>query len=116
MIAGAGGVVAAVLANQQEESSLLSITLGTLSGTTTTTGSVDSSSRGADNATNGMIERQNNNSGYQTAIQGLFATSAFGFLGAGVAYLVRNSVRTSIAKKREEKRLEDAQNEGEDKP
>ena len=116
LIAGAGGVVAAVLANQQGGSSLVSITSGTLSGPTTTTGSVDSSSRGADNATNGTIERQNNNSGYQTAIQGLFATSAFGFLGAGVAYLVRNGVRTSIAKKREEKRLEDAQNEGEDKP
>ena len=115
LIAGAGGVVAAVLANQHGGSNLLSITLGTLGGTTTTTDSVNSSSGGASNANDATIERRSN-SGYQTAIQGLFATSAFGFLGAGVAYLVRNSVRTSIAKKREEKRLEDAQNEGEDKP
>jgi len=115
LIAGAGGVVAAVLANQQGGSNLLSITLGTLSGTATTGGSTNLSSGDAGNANDATIERRIN-SGYQTAIQGLFATSAFGFLGAGVAYLVRNSVRTSIAKKREEKRLEDAQNEGEDTP
>jgi len=99
LIAGGGGIVAAVLTNHRVQSNFpLSVTLGTMSGLIRNNGDSVSSPSG------GASERR---SGYPSAVYGLFATSAFGFVGAGLAYLVRNQVRASIAETRE-KRLEDA--------
>lgn len=122
LIAGAGGLIATTLANQQGSGrglSFLSITLGTLTGSTN---SPSSSEEGAGGSSNGNgnntteIERHNEGSsnGYQSAIHGLFVTSAVSFMGAGVAYLVRNRVRANIATKREETSRGDASNDGQD--
>jgi len=115
-VAGMGGVITAALANQQGVGlNIFSITLGTLGGGSAVTntgssslsGSAGGSSSGSSNDT---TERRSN--GYQSAVNGLLATSAVGFLSAGVAYLVRNRVRSNIAAKREEKRQQEEAKEG----
>mmetsp|Transcript_30416 Transcript_30416/g.55168 ORF Transcript_30416/g.55168 Transcript_30416/m.55168 type:complete len:694 (-) Transcript_30416:26-2107(-) len=120
LIAGGGGIVAAVLANHQVGStSPLFVTLGIMSGSRRNADSGSSSSGGADgssgNANDEVPERQNGSSSQW--IQGLFATSAFGFVGAGFAYFIRNRARAVIAANRE-KVLKDApdREDGVDKP
>jgi len=117
-VAGMGGIITAAFANQQGIGlNILSITVGTLGGgLVANTGSSSSSSGSAGGSNSGssndaaVIERRSN--GYQSAINGMLATSAVGFLSAGVAYLVRNRVRSNIAAKREEKRQQEEAKEG----
>ena len=120
LIAGGGGIVAAVLADHQVGStSPLFVTLGIMSGSRRNVDSASSSSGGADrssdNANDAVPERQNGSSSQW--IQGLFATSAFGFVGAGFAYFIRNHARAVIAANRG-KLLKDApdREDGVDKP
>jgi hypothetical protein len=99
VIAGGGGIVASILADY----SLLS--LGFSSVNTISLGFISNAGRGNRNSSNGaMSERR---SSYIPAMYGFFATSAFGFIGAGVAYLVRNHARAAIATKREQQALID---------
>jgi len=116
-IAGMGGIITAAFANQQGIGlNILSITLDTFGrGLVANTGSSSSSSGGAGGSSsrgssNDTTERRSN--GYQSAINGMLATSAVGFLSAGVAYLVRNRVRSNIAAKREEKRQQEEAQDG----
>ena len=88
-IAGGGGIMAAILADRR------GLYLGFMGG----------AEGRNDDANDSISERR---SSYVPAIYGFFTTSAFGFVGAGVAYLVRNRVRAAVAAKREEKALMDA--------
>jgi hypothetical protein len=81
-IAGGGGIVA-ILADSRRLHS----------------GSIGGSEERTDSTNVLIVERQ---SRYVPALYGFFVTSAFGFIGAGVAYLVRNRVRAVITAKREE--------------
>ncbi|KAL7541216.1 hypothetical protein ACHAXR_010733 [Thalassiosira sp. AJA248-18] len=101
LIAGGGGIVAAVSSNGS--TSRLFVNLGTLSGSIRTADSASSSSRGTDESSGDA-----NAAASERWIHGLFATSAFGFASAGFAYLIRNRVRAEIAANRE-KRLKDEQ-------
>lgn len=94
IIAGGGGIVASILADY----SLLSLGFSNLN--TISLGFINNAERGDRNSSNGTISERR--SSYVPAVYGFFATSAFGFIGAGVAYLVRNRARAAIAAKREE--------------
>ena len=94
IIAGGGGIVASILADY----SLLSLGFSNLN--TINLGFINNAERGDRNSSNGTISERR--SSYVPAVYGFFATSAFGFIGAGVAYLVRNRARAAIAAKREE--------------
>ena len=114
-VAGVGGIITAAFANQQGIGlNILSITLGTLSGgSVANTGSSSSSgSAGGSNSGNSNDAAERRSNGYQSAVNGMLATSAVGFLSAGVAYLVRNRVRSNITAKREEKRQQEEAKEG----
>ena len=99
IIAGGGGIVASILADY----SLLSLGFSNLN--TISLGLINNAERGDRNSSNGTISERR--SSYVPAVYGFFATSAFGFIGAGVAYLVRNRARAAIAAKREEQALID---------
>ena len=99
IIAGGGGIVASILADY----SLLSLGFSNLN--TISLGFINNAERGDRNSSNGTISERR--SSYVPAVYGFFATSAFGFIGAGVAYLVRNRARAAIAAKREEQALID---------
>ena len=109
LIAGGGGIVAAVLANQQT----LVVTLGSMVGSIRNTGTASSTSGSNANASTSLERRTQLQS--NEWVQGLFATSAFGFASAGIAYLIRNRVRSNIAAKRETrlKNEQDRKDEGE---
>ena len=94
IIAGGGGIVASILADY----SFLSLGFGSVN--TISLGFINNAERGDRNSSNGTISERR--SSYVPAVYGFFATSAFGFIGAGVAYLVRNRARAAIAAKREE--------------
>jgi hypothetical protein len=89
LIAGGGGIVTAIVADSRRIHS----------------GSIGGTEGRADSTNVAIVERQ---SRYVPAFYGFFATSAFGFIGAGVAYLVRNRVRAAITAKREERASIDA--------
>lgn len=86
LLAGGGGIMAAALANPGR-----SIVLGIFGARTGNS----SSNGGAGGASD-----RDRSGGYQSLAHGLFATSAFGFVSAGVAYLARNQARASIAANR----------------
>ena len=111
-LAGGGGIVAAAVANHQGSTPPLLITLGVMSGQVTS-GSSSSGSGSSNSANDTGIERQWHGHSSSQWIYGLFATSASGFVGAGIAYFVRNRVRATIAANREE-RLKDAQRDTDD--
>jgi hypothetical protein len=94
IIAGGGGIVASILADY----SFLSLGFGSVN--SISLGFINNVERGDYNTRNSTISERR--SSYIPAVYGFFATSAFGFIGAGVAYLVRNRARAAIAAKREE--------------
>lgn len=65
--------------------------------------SSDGVGRGNSNGSDAAPERR---SGYDLTLYGLFTTSALGFAGAGIAYLVRNRARAVIAANRDVKGVE----------
>ncbi len=95
IIAGGGGIVAAMFA-QLQFSSPLTITLGSMRG--------DDRALHANNSVSGgnSVRMSSGGASYRF-VHGLFATSAIGFLSAGISYLIRNQVRASIASNRENK-------------
>lgn len=96
-VAGGGGILAALVSSSP---TTLSITMGSLVNSNTSrevsAGDVASSSTSAD-----LRDRTLTNQ----MVNGLLATSVFGFASAGVSYLIRNRVRAAIAEKRQ-KRLQ----------
>lgn len=99
IIAGGGGIVASILADY----SFLSLGFGSVN--TISLGFINNVERENHNSSNSTISERR--SSYIPVVYGFFATSAFGFIGAGVAYLVRNRARAVIASKREEQALID---------
>lgn len=92
-VAGGGGILAAVVSS----SSPFSIALGTFSGLVSS-----NASRGGANGNTTIgdaVDRRNQNS--SQLVNGLLTTSVFGFVGAGISYLIRNRVRGAIAEKRQ---------------
>ena len=92
-IAGGGGIMAAILADRRGLHNFGSSAGGGAGG------------RNYDNASDAISAERR--SRYVPAVYGLFATSAFGFVGAGAAYFLRNRVRAAIAAKRNEQALMD---------
>ena len=92
-IAGGGGIMAAILADRRGLYNFGSSAGGGAGG------------RNGDNASDAISAERR--SRYVPAVYGLFATSAFGFVGAGAAYFLRNRVRAAIAAKRDEQALMD---------
>lgn len=99
IIAGSGGIVASILADL----SFLSLGFGSVN--TISLGFINNVERGNHNSRNSTVSERR--SSYIPVVYGFFATSAFGFIGAGVAYLVRNRARAAIAAKRLEQALID---------
>lgn len=104
LIAGGGGIVATFLSHRQ-----VPFDSPGASGSTRPSNLSRPSLDGVDGSnSSGNDLRSEHRSGYVMTLYGLFATSALGFAGAGVAYLVRNRARAVIAEKRQVKRLDDA--------
>ena len=87
-VAGGGGIMAAILADRRGQYNFGFSAGGGAGG------------RNDDNASDTISAERR--SRYVPAVYGLFATSAFGFVGAGAAYFLRNRVRAAIAAKRDE--------------
>jgi hypothetical protein len=92
-VAGGGGIMAAILADRRGQYNFGFSAGGGAGG------------RNDDNASDTISAERR--SRYVPAVYGLFATSAFGFVGAGAAYFLRNRVRAAIAAKRDEQALMD---------
>ncbi|KAL7495525.1 hypothetical protein ACHAWT_007221 [Skeletonema menzelii] len=92
-VAGGGGILAALVSSSP---TTLSITLGSMVNRNTSAGETASRSTPGDSR-NQTLSNQ--------LVNGLLATSMFGFASAGVSYLIRNRVRASLAEKRQ-KRLQ----------
>jgi len=96
-VAGGGGVLAALVSSSP---TTLSITLGSMVNSNASREGSSGEMAGSSTA----VDRQNQTLSNQL-VNGLLATSVFGFASAGVSYLIRNRVRVAIATKRQ-KRLE----------
>lgn len=95
IIAGGSGIVAAVFA-QRHFSRPLTITLGSMR--------LNDSALYANNPeSGGNSDRMSSGGASYRLVHGLFVTSAFGFVSAGISYFIRNQVRLSIATNRENK-------------
>ncbi|EJK60067.1 hypothetical protein THAOC_19650 [Thalassiosira oceanica] len=101
LLAGGGGIVAAVISSQP-------VVLGALVRASTNAGSSSLSTRAQANVNGGADDSSGPSPNRASQwMQGLFATSAFGFASAGFAYFVRGRVRAAIAAKREKRQVED---------
>ncbi|KAL7430246.1 hypothetical protein ACHAXH_001290, partial [Discostella pseudostelligera] len=89
VIAGGGGIMATIFSTNSAVAR----------------SSSDGVGRGNSNGSDTLPERR---SGYALTLYGLFTTSALGFAGAGIAYLVRNRARAVIAANRDVKSVETA--------
>lgn len=96
-IAGGGGILAALVSSSP---TTLSITLGSMVNRNTSR----EVSAGETASRSTSVDSRNQSLSNQL-VNGLVATSLFGFGSAGVSYLIRNRVRASIAERRQ-KRLQ----------
>eukprot|EP00984_Skeletonema_dohrnii_P020698 scaffold10157_cov142-Skeletonema_dohrnii-CCMP3373.AAC.8 len=104
-VAGGGGVLAALVSSSP---TTLSITLGSMVNSNASREGSSGETAGSSTA----VDSQNQTLSNQL-VNGLLATSVFGFASAGVSYLIRNRVRAAIATKRQ-KRVESSNEKKDD--
>ncbi len=104
LIAGGGGIAATLLLNRQVDGPSINSNL---------TRSPLDDAGGVNSITSDSTSERRN--GYSLTLYGLFATSALGFVGAGIAYIARNRARAIIAASRQDKCLENAPKEKNEK-